>query len=1050
MQEKNRINTSLNKSHEGSNNYPTIKLTASGNDVKRERQKGEKQTHSNFSPLTGNKKFNSTERQVSPGSTGSPQSKLQKFGIKVLPMPLSPKTGDSKEKPRSPIVFENELNVGNNKNDKLINHKPPSAPSRSTSPSGDSLKNRQNGLDESDGSRENVKAMLAKGFQNLKDKINQNTLGKKKNKDPVIPDRANSPEPSHEIKDIKDMDNKNKVLPTLKNNFKISTEITSDAEHPVPKLRGSANNRLKESEKTIKNEFSVPEEVARAGDVARNNRKSLNDPNSGRKSVTSLISEPDSENQSIENLSHKNENFSDGEVSFDGDTSKTLEEAKRPKRSKGKAPAPPDPVKEEKSNSPKKTKCFDSNEINEIKKDTDLDVVKNDKRNSFDSIKPDAKVATLRDKNEVEKELHRPPTYDSDSDTEPKNNDGEDKPNNTKIELNANQVTVHQSPSGDVNDDDIKPGRKAASLGDLSKLDSDQPLSIVLERAVSLDLADGVVQAGKKRKAPLPPSEEFTAAFDDLSYRAEPQVENSLGLNTFQRRLKKSSDFGTLEDVLNEGPKSLEIEINNHSSPVDLAETHNSNIQEFSSWLAECRRPKSNNSETSEEQSPSRKSTTSLINISSPEELNKENKKGDKTEFEFQNNNVSFSVNGKNFPDFEIKEEKSTVTSGTNSKTVVVISQPNSLERTFAETVPLNPAKDDEKQNYFSLENEINSQSLPYQATESSTFDTFITASSDSRMENYTKPSENEDEPPKLPTSPMPEMTNSSTLSTPLSSSLTYITEIKVSTSLKDGNKNRSSSTDGTMSPTLSYRSQIDQFGLDTSELKTSTPRPHSLSFIDKKIQQFDSKPTLAKPLISPIKTKPQLGSLESNNDSVFESSKIPIKTMKSETGQKVLATIQSLAAKGATPSKSPEIEYAKRVASLFSGNSLERNKGEQHRHKPDLIKNEENHLNNSGFFLKEPPQTSPTKPSKDFVPTRKVPPMVPPRKMETTLSSKTITVDIVPKNKDVVNSSQIPIRDRVIPNDDQERNIVTFSSFMPKTQNEESSNSSLISFKIK
>jgi len=124
----------------------------------------------------------------------------------------------------------------------------------------------------------------------------------------------------------------------------------------------------------------------------------------------------------------------------------------------------------------------------------------------------------------------------------------------TTIELNSSHITIHHSPTSDTVQLESDSTRKAASLGDLSRLDSEQPMSI-LERAVSLDLADGgTPHSSKKRKAPLPPpGEDYHGGMPDgedgAAYRKEPRLDNAM--DTFQRRrLKKSSDWGTLEEAL--------------------------------------------------------------------------------------------------------------------------------------------------------------------------------------------------------------------------------------------------------------------------------------------------------------------------------------------------------------------------------------------------------------------------------------------------------------------------------------------------------------------
>jgi len=146
----------------------------------------------------------------------------------------------------------------------------------------------------------------------------------------------------------------------------------------------------------------------------------------------------------------------------------------------------------------------------------------------------------------------------------------------TTIELNSSHITIHHSPTSDNVQLESDSTRKAASLGDLSRLDSEQPMSI-LERAVSLDLADGgTPHSSKKRKAPLPPpGEDYHGGMPDgedgTAYRKEPRLDNAV--DTFQRRrLKKSSDWGTLEEALmQEDRKNVNLQTSNTNGPTEDA-----------------------------------------------------------------------------------------------------------------------------------------------------------------------------------------------------------------------------------------------------------------------------------------------------------------------------------------------------------------------------------------------------------------------------------------------------------------------------------------------
>lgn len=156
--------------------------------------------------------------------------------------------------------------------------------------------------------------------------------------------------------------------------------------------------------------------------------------------------------------------------------------------------------------------------------------------------------------------------------------------NGTTIELGSSHITIHQAGK----EEEVAHGkgrdRKAASLGDLSRFDTEQPMSIPLERAVSLDLDMADVNeeqntgTAKKRKAPtvsiVATSE---TAMTDTSVeededeltptntllRKEPVATDLAGAtDTFNRRLKKSSQWGTLEEALNFELTSTTIGVN--------------------------------------------------------------------------------------------------------------------------------------------------------------------------------------------------------------------------------------------------------------------------------------------------------------------------------------------------------------------------------------------------------------------------------------------------------------------------------------------------------
>ncbi|CAH0547492.1 unnamed protein product [Brassicogethes aeneus] len=175
-----------------------------------------------------------------------------------------------------------------------------------------------------------------------------------------------------------------------------------------------------------------------------------------------------------------------------------------PKKSKGKAPAPP--MNETKSN---------LNEIHSLKEDIEMTI------NKLDS--DDTKA------------------YNSDSDVETDNNSSV----NT-IELNSSDITIHQT------EDEKCENRKTASTGDLTKIQKTRKSSSgTLERAQSLDITDTGIPGTLKRKAAkieLDGDEDL----GKIMLNKEPRLSLILdGLNTFQRnRLKKSTEWGNMEDAI--------------------------------------------------------------------------------------------------------------------------------------------------------------------------------------------------------------------------------------------------------------------------------------------------------------------------------------------------------------------------------------------------------------------------------------------------------------------------------------------------------------------
>ncbi|XP_072751920.1 uncharacterized protein [Anoplolepis gracilipes] len=230
----------------------------------------------------------------------------------------------------------------------------------------------------------------------------------------------------------------------------------------------------------------VPTEVHNAAMAARRNRKSSSEP------LKVSGSSPDSDS------------------------------AKSPQKNKRKAPAPPRSGVNEIP--PKKDAIDDT--IYSIADYTELlcDYV-NKTRENTDS--------TRRHRLENQSTVNR---RNSESDT-----DNEMQNSFTTIELNPADITIHRTPVPEVKDDDEDEDdmyRKAASLGDLSKYEN--RTATTLERAQSLDMSADT--GAKKRKAPLPP-EDINESTEDLTKLDQ--------IDSFDRRkLKKSNEWGTLEDVI--------------------------------------------------------------------------------------------------------------------------------------------------------------------------------------------------------------------------------------------------------------------------------------------------------------------------------------------------------------------------------------------------------------------------------------------------------------------------------------------------------------------
>ncbi|KAG7197542.1 hypothetical protein KM043_017652 [Ampulex compressa] len=199
---------------------------------------------------------------------------------------------------------------------------------------------------------------------------------------------------------------------------------------------------------------------------------------------------------------------------------------KSPQKNKRKAPAPP-----EREAYPEGTEIerFDESLDRGSEKDDRIDSIVDFTESLTEYVKK-AREAVQEVDNRRERQAEPLEGRNSESDT-----DSEVQNSFTTIELNPGDITIHRTPVPEENEDDQY--RKAASLGDLSKYES--KASTTLERAQSLDMTD---TSSKKRKAPLPP-EDINESTEDLTKLDQ--------MESFDRRkLKKSNEWGTLEDVL--------------------------------------------------------------------------------------------------------------------------------------------------------------------------------------------------------------------------------------------------------------------------------------------------------------------------------------------------------------------------------------------------------------------------------------------------------------------------------------------------------------------
>ncbi|XP_014234996.1 uncharacterized protein LOC106657833 [Trichogramma pretiosum] len=278
----------------------------------------------------------------------------------------------------------------------------------------------------------------------------------------------------------------------------------------------------------------VPAEVHNAAMVARRNRKSYTEqPATSKK----LSAEPTA--SSTPDRSSKSRRDSDLE-------------AKSPSKGKRKAPAPP---ASRNASLEETTSRIDNPEDQGIGASTNEEEKREEKKGQ---AAKQQKEDTLKMQQAMRRvQAHR--VSESDTETELQQS-------LTNIELKPSEITIHHTPVPEVSNesdevDEAELYRKAASLGDLSRYEA-KANSQTLERAQSLDMTD---PCSKKRKAPLPPPDDINESTEDLTKLD--QIE--------RRKLKKSSEWGTLEDAFWKAGQSDQSKLakDEEQPPTDSQET---------------------------------------------------------------------------------------------------------------------------------------------------------------------------------------------------------------------------------------------------------------------------------------------------------------------------------------------------------------------------------------------------------------------------------------------------------------------------------------------
>lgn len=278
----------------------------------------------------------------------------------------------------------------------------------------------------------------------------------------------------------------NEHLQQRANHEVVPIKITVDSIRNVDKSDASDKGEKNSVDGELNIPSEVPTEVHNAAMAARRNRKSSSEP-----LIIQKITPSDS----------------------DG--------TKSPQKNKRKAPAPPKNSNEITMPSTKKDAIDTIDSIADYTES--LSDYVNKARENIDA------AADAR-RHRLENQPINRRNSESDTDNEMQNS--------FTIELNSADITIHRTPVPEADDDEDDMYRKAASLGDLSKYEN--KTAATLERAQSLDMS--AETGAKKRKAPLPP-EDINESTEDLTKLDQ--------IDTFDRRkLKKSNEWGTLEDVI--------------------------------------------------------------------------------------------------------------------------------------------------------------------------------------------------------------------------------------------------------------------------------------------------------------------------------------------------------------------------------------------------------------------------------------------------------------------------------------------------------------------